>query len=80
MIAAEDLGHCRQAIKHGSKSFYAASRLLPGRVRDPALALYAFCRMADDSVDETADVLDAKVRAVANLRERLDRAYTGQPA
>ncbi|MEM9140001.1 MAG: phytoene/squalene synthase family protein, partial [Pseudomonadota bacterium] len=47
---------------------------------DPALALYAFCRMADDSVDETADVLDAKVRAVANLRERLDRAYTGQPA
>ena len=42
----------REAIRHGSLlSFHAASRLLPARVRDPALALYAFCRLADDAVD-----------------------------
>ena len=51
MTPESDLAHCREAIKHGSKSFYAASRLLPGGVRDKALALYAFCRMADDAVD-----------------------------
>ena len=43
---------CRAAIRTGSLSFHAASRLLPPRVRDPALALYAFCRLADDEVDE----------------------------
>jgi len=75
MMDPGDLAHCREAIKHGSKSFYAASRLLPSRARDAALALYAFCRLADDAVD-----LDArKAEAVARLRERLDRAYRGAP-
>lgn len=37
MMHEADLAHCREAIKHGSKSFYAASKLLPARVRDPAL-------------------------------------------
>ena len=41
MIAPDDLEHCREAIRHGSLSFHAASKLLPARVRDPALALYA---------------------------------------
>ena len=48
MIAPSDMEHCREAIRTGSLSFHAASRLLPARVRDPALALYAFCRLADD--------------------------------
>lgn len=76
MTAEADLAFCRDAIKHGSKSFYAASRLLPARVRDPALALYAFCRVADDDVD----LGTAKHRAVARLRQRLARAYAGKPA
>ena len=75
MMQEADLVHCREAIKHGSKSFYAASKLLPGDVRDPALALYAFCRLADDAVD----LDDQKVAAVAGLRARLDRAYQGCP-
>lgn len=75
MIRPDDLSHCRDAIRHGSKSFYAASKLLPARVRDPALALYAFCRVADDAVDEG----DAKAAAVESLRLRLDRAYAGRP-
>lgn len=72
---AADLAACSAAIRHGSKSFDAASRLLPGRVRAPALALYAFCRFADDAVDLEA----GKSAAVLGLRERLDRAYAGRP-
>ena len=75
MIRPDDMAHCRAAIRTGSLSFHAASRLLPPRVRDPALALYAFCRLADDEVDEGAE----KIRAVLHLRDRLDRAYAGRP-
>jgi len=75
MIAAADLEACRAAIRTGSLSFHAASRLLPARVRDPSLALYAFCRIADDAVDEVQD----KARAVLSLRDRLDLVYAGRP-
>ncbi|WP_297767668.1 15-cis-phytoene synthase [uncultured Roseovarius sp.] len=75
MIAPRDLEHCTQAIRHGSRSFHAASKLLPRKVRDPALALYAFCRLADDAVDEQQE----KAAAVLSLHERLDLAYAGRP-
>ncbi|MEM8580272.1 MAG: phytoene/squalene synthase family protein, partial [Pseudomonadota bacterium] len=75
MIAPADLDHCKEAIRHGSLSFHAASRLLPTRVRDPALALYAFCRLADDAVDLHYE----KPAAVLGLRERLDLVYAGRP-
>jgi phytoene synthase len=74
-IPADALAECRAAIRTGSHSFHAASRLLPARVRDPALALYAFCRIADDAVDEGSD----RVAAVLALRDRLDRVYAGSP-
>jgi phytoene synthase len=75
MIAPADLEHCKEAIRHGSLSFHAASKLLPAKVRDPALALYAFCRLADDAVDLNVH----KAAAVLRLQERLDRAYAGRP-
>ncbi|SDZ48343.1 phytoene synthase [Jannaschia faecimaris] len=75
MIAPTDLAHCREVIRTGSYSFHAASKLLPADVRDPALALYAFCRLADDEVDEG----DNKARAVIRLQERLDQAFAGCP-
>lgn len=75
MSAESDLEHCKEAIRHGSLSFHAASKLLPQRVRDPALALYAFCRLADDAVD----LQQAKAAAVLDLGERLDRVYAGRP-
>jgi len=70
-----DLEACTEAIRHGSLSFHAASKLLPKRVRDPALALYAFCRLADDEVDLKA----AKAEAVLDLRDRLELVYAGRP-
>ena len=75
MIAPADMDHCRAAIRVGSLSFHTASRVLPARVRDPALALYAFCRLADDAVDETEE----KAHAVLTLRDRLDLVYAGRP-
>ena len=75
MIRPDDLEHCREVIRTGSYSFHAASKLLPANVRDPALALYAFCRLADDEVDEG----DQKRRAVLDLQQRLDAIYAGQP-
>ncbi|MEM6898008.1 MAG: phytoene/squalene synthase family protein [Pseudomonadota bacterium] len=75
MIDPTDMAHCREAIRHGSLSFHTASKLLPERVRDPALALYAFCRLADDAVD----LGDDETAAVLTLQERLELAYAGKP-
>jgi phytoene synthase len=66
---------CREALRKGSKSFHAASLLLPKRVRDPATALYAFCREADDAVD----LGGGGDGALAGLHDRLDRIYAGRP-
>lgn len=64
-----------ETLRAGSKSFHLASRLLPARVRGPTLALYAFCRHADDAVDDASSDRDARV-AVDALRQRIDRVYT----
>jgi phytoene synthase len=74
-LRADDLVVCLQILAEGSKSFAAASRVLPARVRAPASALYAFCRVADDLVD-TSGIADA----VPELERRLDAIYAGAPA
>lgn len=71
----DDLKTCRDAIRGGSKSFFAASLLLPSKVREHAYGLYGFCRRADDAVDEGGDP-DA---ACAALSARLDAIYAGWP-
>jgi phytoene synthase len=70
-----DIAACRALLKGGSRTFHAASLVLPRRVSDPAIALYAFCRLADDAVDLGSH----RAAAVMRLRQRLDRAYRGQP-
>ena len=70
-----DMAACRTLLKGGSRTFNAASKVLPRRVSDPAIALYAFCRLADDAVD----LGDNRTLAVERLKHRLDRAYAGQP-
>jgi phytoene synthase len=73
-IAADDRLACREWIRHHSKSFYLSSLLLPARVRQGSWALYAFCRRADDAVDEHSD----GQRRVDGLRRRLDAVYEGR--
>jgi phytoene synthase len=78
-----DLDACRTLLRGGSRTFYAASLLLPSRVRDPAIALYAFCRVADDAVDlaqeDGLSTVTAAARALARLHTRLERVYAGNP-
>jgi phytoene synthase len=66
---------CEEAIRAGSKSFLAASMLLPGSTRSAARALYAFCRAADDLIDESADPAEG----LFEIRARLDAIYRGTP-
>lgn len=75
---AADRRVCRALIAQGSRSFHAASKLLPSSVAEPALALYAFCRTADDAVDGAGPA--GVAAAVEQVRARLDRIYQGQPA
>jgi 15-cis-phytoene synthase len=77
----EDFDACRALLRKGSKSFAAASLLLPARIREPAAAFYAFCRVADDAVDEPGERGGpaAASAAVAALRLRLARACEGRP-
>ena len=71
-----DLAACNQLLSNGSKSFFAASFFLPKAMRQPASALYAFCRIADDAID---DCEGDRNEALAALRDRLDRCYADRP-
>ena len=72
---AYDLEACRELMRGGSKSFFAASKLLPARLRPPATALYAYCRLADDVIDLGHD----PKQAMQDLQQRLDEIYEGRP-
>ncbi|WP_235879865.1 phytoene/squalene synthase family protein [Polyangium aurulentum] len=72
--SAEDHAACLALLRNGSKSFFAASLLLPRRVREPMVPIYAFCRMADDAVDNASDP-----GAIDALRARLAAAFEGRP-
>lgn len=75
MLHPADLEACRALLRTGSKSFYAASFLLPDRIRAPACALYAFCRVADDAID----LANGDAEAIAHLEARIAAAYAGTP-
>jgi 15-cis-phytoene synthase len=62
-------------MRHGSKSFFAASRVLPARARAPAVALYAYCRLADDVVDGQGDAPQPDGQVMSQLKAQLDRIY-----
>jgi 15-cis-phytoene synthase len=72
---AYDLEACRELMRGGSKSFFAAAKLLPARLRPPAIALYAYCRLADDAIDLGSDAS----LAMQGLQQRLDAIYDGRP-
>jgi phytoene synthase len=74
MFASAD-AELRELMQGGSKTFFAASLLLPARIRAQATALYGFCRIADDEIDFGTD----KPAALEGLRKRLDGIYSGRP-
>ncbi len=74
-LRATDLATCAAILRDGSKSFATAAWLLPPRLRGPAAAVYAFCRVADDLIDQGGEV----ERALAALHQRLAAIYAGAP-
>lgn len=70
--------HCRRATRHHAKSFYFASHALPQSKRQAAYAVYAFCRHADDLLDER-DVTSTPAQHAyeSELRDLLERLYAG---
>lgn len=66
---------CRQILVQGSRSFALASRLLPPELARASAALYAFCRVADDAIDEAAD----PAASLAALHARVDGIFLGRP-
>ena len=75
VLRRDDRLACRAWIQRHSKSFFLSSLLLPPRVRQASWALYAFCRRADDAVDEQSAGGMARVES---LRARLERVYAGR--
>ncbi len=66
-----DLLYCENIIKKHSKSFYFAFSGLPAEKRYAVYAIYAFCRTADDSVDENS-ITTVKSAALNQLRHELN--------
>jgi len=64
-----------RVFARGSRTFFAASLALPHAVREPATALYAFCRMADDAIDLGTN----HEAALRELHLRLELIYSGSP-
>lgn len=70
------LQSCYETIRRHSKSFSLASRLLPRDVRDRAVAVYAWCRRADDAIDLARD--GGSREALRLLRAELEEVYAGR--
>ena len=74
--------HPRRTAAHPGlrrrSSFSFAFAFLPPEQRTAFDAVYAFCRLADDAVDEATSGEEARAR-LANLRERLGAVFAGAP-
>ena len=73
-IEEADQRRCEELLRVGSRSFSAAARLLPARVRAPVTAFYAFCRVADDAIDLSEDPTAAS--RVVTLTQLIDSGGT----
>lgn len=77
--------YCRQLTQRASKTFYWGSVFLPQPKRQAVWAIYAFCRMVDDIVDEEVDSASPAIghlqgassptRAIDDWRRALTRLY-----
>lgn len=68
----------REAIAHGSKSFYFASLFFSVDVREHVWALYSWCRHCDDQVDHAPDATQAQTM-LNRLWQQSYEAFNGNP-
>lgn len=74
MTATENRLHeayrfCHQIVKHEARNFYYGFRLLPRKRRQGIYAVYAFCRICDDAVDDSTPMEVKKSRLQAYRKE-----------
>ncbi|WIV56971.1 phytoene/squalene synthase family protein [Amycolatopsis nalaikhensis] len=67
---------CRRINAHYGRTFFLATRLLPGRARPAAHALYGFARMADELVDNPAPGSDPAV-GLDRVGDLVDVVFAG---
>jgi phytoene synthase len=72
-----DLDAVEAIVRAAGTSFYRGMRVLPADRRHAMYAIYAFCRMVDDIVDEDGAFADKQPRLAA-WRERIADLYRGR--
>ncbi|GGB08640.1 phytoene/squalene synthase family protein [Macrococcus hajekii] len=72
MNIEQDYEYCRNIIKKHSKSFYYGFSQLPKDEANAVYAIYTFCRMADDIVDDHQD-LAVKIEKLQELKVQMKR-------
>lgn len=70
--------HVQAVVNRSRTSFLAGMRVLPRPRREAMYAIYAFCREVDDIADEPG-LLEAKLAALAQWRQEIERLYDGRP-
>ncbi|WP_225743550.1 phytoene/squalene synthase family protein [Marinilactibacillus sp. Marseille-P9653] len=73
----KDYDYCEEIIKEHSKSFYFAFSRLPEEKAKAVYAIYAFCRQADDSIDE-ADSSKEQQKALLSIKKMLEQFEKGE--
>jgi phytoene synthase len=71
--------YCQQKAAQSGSSFYYSFRFLPPERRRAIIALYAFCREVDDTVDECTDEAIARTK-LAWWRKELRAMFEGNPS
>ncbi len=70
--------YCENRTRGAGSSFFYAFLFLPETQRRAMMALYAFCREADDIADDITEQ-DVALSQIAFWREELTRVFSGQP-
>jgi phytoene synthase len=70
--------HCRDIARSNSKTFYLSSLFLAPEKRRAVWAVYAFCRTADDIVDQITPASE-RLAAIDYWERELLAAYSGNP-
>ncbi|MBF0624655.1 MAG: presqualene diphosphate synthase HpnD [Magnetococcales bacterium] len=70
--------YCRDITLGSRSSFGLSLRLLPARRRRGMYAIYAYCRLVDDVVDQGGDAGAARA-ALVRWRQEIEAAFAGRP-